>query len=145
MSEKIYLAGPLFTSAEREWNVRLSNLLRAGGLEVWLPQEKEPRELTAKNIFEMDVQGIEWADAIVAIMDGPDPDSGTCWEVGYGYAFNEKGKLIVLVRTDFRGSGEGKLAPYNLMLTESAHTRFDLPFRKVEEVAGYLLDYFSKR
>jgi nucleoside 2-deoxyribosyltransferase len=142
MSEKIYLAGPLFTSAERERNVRLSNLLRAGGLEVWLPQEKEPRELTAKNIFEMDVQGIEWADAIVAIMDGPDPDSGTCWEVGYGYRAM---KLIVLVRTDFRGAGEGKLAPYNLMLTESAHTRFDLPFRSVEDVAGYLTDYFSKR
>jgi len=80
---------------------------------------------------------------VVAIMDGPDPDSGTCWEVGYGYA---KNKLIVLVRTDFRGSGEGNLlVPYNLMLTQSSHTRFELPFASVEKVAEVVLNYFSKR
>lgn len=143
MSEKIYLAGPLFTSAERYWNERLARLLEAGGLEVWLPQEHEPRELTAQLIFEEDVKGVDWADAVVAIMDGPDPDSGTCWEVGYGYA---KGKLIVLVRTDFRGSGEGNLlVPYNLMLTQSSHARFELPFASVEKVAEVVLNYFSKR
>lgn len=142
MSEKIYLAGPLFSSAEREWNVRLARLLETGGLEVWLPQEREPRELNANSIFFEDVKGIDWADAIVAIMDGPDPDSGTSWEVGYGWA---KGKLIVQVRTDFRGTGEGNLAPYNIMLSESAHARFDLSFASVDKVAEVVLDYFSKR
>lgn len=141
MKTKVYLAGPLFTSAEREWNVRLARLLEAD-LEIWLPQEKEPRDLTAKNIFFEDVKGVDWADAVLAIMDGPDPDSGTCWEVGYGWA---RGKLIVLIRTDFRGSGEGNLAPYNLMLTESAHARFELSFSSVEKVAEVVLDYFSKR
>jgi nucleoside 2-deoxyribosyltransferase len=140
--EKIYLAGPLLTSPDRQCIVDLQTRLRDGGLNVWLPQENEPRDLTAKNIFEMDVQGIEWANAVVAIMDGPDPDSGTCWEVGYGYA---KNKLIVLVRTDFRSFGEAGLSRYNLMLIESAHTHFEIPFAPLDKVVEVLLDYFRKR
>ena len=50
---RIYLAGPLFSSAEREWNQRLAALLRGFGHEVFLPQEKEPRELSARVIFTM--------------------------------------------------------------------------------------------
>ncbi len=34
-------------------------------------------------IFETDVGGIDWADGLVTIMDGPAPDSGTAWEGGY--------------------------------------------------------------
>ena len=116
---RIYLAGPLFTTAERQLNSSLASLLRALGYEIWLPQDKEPREKTAKAIFNADVAGIDWADCVVANMDGPDPDSGTCWECGYAYA---KGKPIVQFRTDFR-SATDDFAPYNLMLTESA-TRF---------------------
>ena len=28
---------------------------------------------------------IDWADMVVACMDGPDPDSGTAWECGYAH------------------------------------------------------------
>jgi nucleoside 2-deoxyribosyltransferase len=139
--KRIYLAGPLFTSAEREWNVRLARLLEKGGLEIWLPQEHEPRKLTAQAIFDMDVKGIDWADIVVGIMDGPDPDSGTSWEIGYAYAKNMR---IVLVRTDFRGVGEAGLSPYNLMLSQSANTMLNLPFSSVDKVAGVMLDLFSK-
>jgi nucleoside 2-deoxyribosyltransferase len=133
----IYLAGPLFTSAERQWNLHLARLLSYERIhEVWLPQEHEPRELTAKNIFEMDIQGIEWADVVVAIMDGPDPDSGTAWECGYAYA---RKMPIYLVRTDFRGSGEGNLSPYNLMLSASCTARVELPFAYVDKVAEEIL------
>ena len=47
----------------------------------------------------MDVAAIDWADMVVACMDGPDPDSGTAWECGYAFA---KGKPIVCDPTDFR-------------------------------------------
>lgn len=115
---KIYFAAPLFTLAEREWNKSVaSQLTFQFGYDVFLPQDHEPREFTARAIFEMDRDGIDSSDAVVAIMDGPDPDSGTCWEVGYAYA---KSMPIVAVRTDFRGSGEGNMCPYNLMLSESA-------------------------
>ena len=28
-------------------------------------------------------------DTVVACLDGADPDSGTCWELGYGYAMKK--------------------------------------------------------
>jgi nucleoside 2-deoxyribosyltransferase len=129
---KIYLAGPLFTTAEREFNDRLARDLRRRGHEVWLPQESEQRTMTAKEIFMTDVHGIDWAEAVVANMDGPDPDSGTCWECGYAYGK----KAIVVYRTDFRAAADHKEAPYNLMLTESADRRIDLAFGDSDTVAA---------
>jgi nucleoside 2-deoxyribosyltransferase len=139
---KIYLAGPLFSAAERDFNARLTAILRSKGHEVWLPQESEQETMTPKEIFEKDVEGIDWAEAVVANMDGADPDSGTCWECGYAY----KKKYVVVFRTDFRISceirGDGQampaaaMAPYNLMLTESADVRLDLFRESVEQVAA---------
>jgi nucleoside 2-deoxyribosyltransferase len=122
----LYLAGPLFTLAEQQFNADLARFLEGEGFKVWLPQEHEPRSQTAKAIFDMDVEAIDSADMVVACMDGPDPDSGTAWECGYAFA---KGKPIVCYRTDFRISGDTKDAPYNLMLSESATTRFEVPFK----------------
>jgi nucleoside 2-deoxyribosyltransferase len=123
---KIYLAGPLFTLAEQRFNADLARFLKSRGFAVWLPQDHEPRRNTARAIFQMDVAALDWADLVVACMDGPDPDSGTAWECGYAFA---RGKPIVCYRTDFRISGDTKGAPYNLMLSESATARFELPFR----------------
>jgi nucleoside 2-deoxyribosyltransferase len=127
---KIYLAGPLFSLAEQSFNADLARFLESEGFEVWLPQEHEPRDKTARAIFEMDVAAIDWADIVVACMDGPDPDSGTAWECGYAYA---KGKPVVCYRTDFRISGDTEGAPYNLMLSESAAARLEIPFRTKPE------------
>ena len=115
---KLYFAGPLFSAAERSWNAELAAALRGGGHEVFLPQEQEPGK-DAAGIFETDVAGIDWADALVAIMDGPDPDSGTAWECGYAYGK----KPIVLVRTDFRAQTDDG-APYNAMLAGAATIRW---------------------
>ena len=138
---KIYLAGPLFTTGERDFNSQLSKRLEERGHEVWLPQDSAQESMTPKQIFEEDVRGIDWADVVVANMDGPDPDSGTCWECGYAY----RKKLIVLFRTDFRVSHEVSVdlevvmdrdkVPYNLMLTESADAHLELPFKAVDDVA----------
>src|SRR6187397_579110 len=108
---KLYFAGPLFTTPERTWNAEVTAALRAAGHEVFLPQEQEPGG-DAAGIFASDVGGIGWADGLVAVMDGPDPDSGTSWEVGY--AFGRK-KWLVLVRTDIR-AGAGPAGDYNAMV-----------------------------
>jgi nucleoside 2-deoxyribosyltransferase len=139
---KIYLAGPLFSTAERDFNAQLKKLLEKTGHEVWLPQDFEQEEMTPKQIFDKDVEGVDWADAVVANMDGADPDSGTCWECGYAY----KRKWIVLFRTDFRVAFEvasdkrampaAATAPYNLMLTESADLRLDLFRAGLDHVAA---------
>ena len=83
--------------------------------------------------------GIDWADGLVAIMDGPDPDSGTCWEVGYTYGLR---KPIVLVRTDFRDMA-GKAGRYNPMMAQSATIRLDLPAASTTEVITAILTALS--
>lgn len=128
---KIYLAAPLFTSAERGWNKQLEQLLIQTGHEVFLPQDKEFTVRTAKAIAETDRAGLDWADVVVAVMDGPDPDSGTSWECGYAYGK----KPVLLLRTDFRSSGDRRLGPYNAMLLGSADLCLELPFATVGEVA----------
>lgn len=136
---KLYFAGPLFTTPERTWNAEVVAALRAAGHEIFLPQEQEPGK-DAAGIFATDVGGIDWADALVAIMDGPDPDSGTCWEVGYAYGSK---KPIVLVRTDFRDLAL-KAGTYNPMMAESATVRLDLPAASTAEVIAAILDALAK-
>jgi nucleoside 2-deoxyribosyltransferase len=136
---RIYLAGPLFTAAERAFNRRLRDLLEKYGHEVWLPQEHEPRSQAARDIFLTDTEGLDSSDVVVANMDGPDPDSGTCWECGYAY----KKKPIVVYRTDFRASGDTDTTAYNLMLTESADIRLDLPLADGEAAAAKINEALS--
>ena len=132
---KLFLAGPLFTAAEIAFNVRLKDLLVKAGFEVWLPQEHKPKEITATSIFLNDVAGIDWCDVVVANMDGPDPDSGTCWECGYAY----KKKRTILYRTDFRKAGDEGMSPFNLMMSQSADHTLMLPWASVEKVADEIV------
>jgi nucleoside 2-deoxyribosyltransferase len=132
---RIYFAGPLFSAAERDWNATLAAALRGAGHEVYLPQEQEPG-LDAAGIFATDVAGIDWADGLIAIVDGPDPDSGTSWEVGYAY----RKKPIVLVRTDLRRNQWSGGSGYNAMLSESATIRVDAVAAPIDRVAREVLD-----
>ena len=61
-------------------------------------QDRQASRLLRTHVcFALDA--INHCDAVVAILDGADVDSGTCIEMGYAKA---KGKLVVGVRTDFR-------------------------------------------
>lgn len=86
---KIYLAGPLFTQAERRWNRELAAALTRlkPDLEIILPQDVETMFRDGRPdfaaIFKRNVESIESSDAIVAILDRSDSDSGTSWECGY--------------------------------------------------------------
>jgi nucleoside 2-deoxyribosyltransferase len=131
---KLYFAGPLFTTPERTWNAEVAAALRAAGHEIFLPQEQEPGK-DGPGIFATDVGGIDWADGLVAIMDGPDPDSGTCWEVGYAFG---KGKPAVLVRTDTRTLA-GNAGDYSPMLAQAATMRIDIPAGSTTEVIVAIL------
>ena len=139
---RIYFAGPLFTSGERLFNAEVGARLRAAGPEVFLPQEQELNAYNPARIFRNDVDHLDWSNVVVGIMDGSDPDSGTAWEIGYAYA---KGTPTILLRTDFRewGSRTGD-APYNLMLTESATERIELPTPTVDVAAQALIDALAR-
>ena len=113
---KIYLAGPLFTRAEYQFNEQLAYDLIKIGFEVFLPQEQCKGVLDSREIFNICKNGIEASDMVIAVLDGADADSGTCWEVGFAYAIGV-GRIIAL-RTDFRQSGD--TGGFNAMLYHSA-------------------------
>jgi nucleoside 2-deoxyribosyltransferase len=115
----IYLAGPLFTHAELEYNCKLKDMLLKLGFSVFLPQEDaedaeiEREKQNQEYIFKKCVRGVDSSDIIVAVLDGIDVDSGTAWEIGYAYA---KEKPVIGLRTDFRMLSEGIV---NLMVEMS--------------------------
>jgi len=116
----IYLAGPLFSRAELEYNLKLKDLLLNNGFSVFLPQEDaedsalERESQNQEYIFMKCVEGVDTSDLVVAVLDGVDVDSGgTAWEIGYAYA---KGKPVIGLRTDFRELADGIV---NLMVEMS--------------------------
>lgn len=56
---------------------------------------------------------IDDADAVFAILDGVDIDSGTAAEIGYAFA---RGKYVCGLRTDFRLAGDNAGAIVNLQV-----------------------------
>jgi len=103
---KIYLSAPLFTQVERRWNRQLASALEQSikGAAVILPQDFKfegafNRPQNFQHIYEQCIQSLEDADAMVAVLDGADVDSGVAFEVGYAVA---RGIPVIGVRTDYR-------------------------------------------
>ena len=119
----VYLAGPLFTQAERTWNRQLADALAASGFQMLVPQVLS-QELIGKTgeynpgaLFRRAATTVERADVVLAILDGADADSGTAFECGVAWG---KGIPVVGLRTDLRQGGDGT-SDVNLMLSESCH------------------------
>ncbi|MDJ1180664.1 nucleoside 2-deoxyribosyltransferase [Roseofilum sp. BLCC_M91] len=112
----IYLAAPLFTQAEQEFNAKLAQQLQSAGHTVFLPQEEAKNLTKTEDIFKRCLYGLDRAHLVLAILDGSDADSGTCFEVGYAYA---KKLPVIGLRTDFRGTGDDW--GLNLMLLQSCN------------------------
>jgi nucleoside 2-deoxyribosyltransferase len=106
---RIYFAGPLFTPYERSFIDDCAATLRADGFEVFVPHEHElatGTDVTAAWIFAKDRPGIEGANAMLAILDGPAVDDGTACEIGMFHALLQSDptkKGIVGLLTDLRG------------------------------------------
>ena len=142
---RIYLASPVFSQFERRWNREIAEGIRRSvpGARVILPQDfKISKKYNDRRhfgtLFKRCVEGIDRCDVLVAVLDGPDCDSGTSFEVGYAYAL---GKPIIGLRTDFRKSQEKGV---NIMLSRAC-TYFipDPSFREdsdlvVKDIAGRL-------
>ena len=118
---KIYFAGPLFTPYERAFIDECAAALRADGFEVFVPHEHELAtgvEVTAAGIFAKDRPGIERADAMLAILDGPSVDDGTACEIGMFHALMQSDPSkqgIVGLHTDIRGA-RGESTGLNLFV-----------------------------
>ncbi len=133
----IYLAGPLFSTAERNYNLELAGHLRGGALGVFLPQEECEGLSTPGEIYEKCIEGIRGASVVVAVLDGTDADSGTAWEMGYAMA---RGIPVIGLRTDFRQHGDD--GGLNLMLSQSCTGIIEissLTGSTVEDIANRIL------
>jgi nucleoside 2-deoxyribosyltransferase len=92
----IYLAGPLFSEAERRFNLELTHRLEALDFDVFLPQrdgverDRAPYDtMTAEErrhaMFHLDRARILDADVFLFVLDGRVPDEGACVELGIAY------------------------------------------------------------
>src|SRR3954452_1919171 len=134
---KIYFAGPLFTPYERSFIDECAAALRADGFDVFVPHEHElatGTDVTPAWIFAKDRPGIEGADAVLAILDGPMVDDGTACEIGMFHALmqsDDSKQGIVGLLTDLRGL-RGESHGVNLFV------------KGVIEDAGEIVDSFDR-
>lgn len=115
---RLYIAGPLFTEAERAFNLVLADALQSEGHRVYLPQRDTPQPEGSgriTTIFKANLIALMNADAVVAVCDGAQVDDGTAWEIGYAYGRNIQ---VFGLRTDSRIVQQTD-EPINLMILES--------------------------
>lgn len=106
---RLYLAAPLFTPREREFNGFLRDHLRRY-FDVYLPQEdglllanlvKEGIDVSVaeKMVFDADITSMREVDVLLAVLDGATVDEGVAFETGFVHAL---GKTCVALQTDIR-------------------------------------------
>lgn len=106
---RVYLAAPLFSEAERMFNVRMTELLEELA-EVYLPQRDGglmsemvatgvPSPIAARRVFRQDMDAIRQADYVIAILDGRAIDEGVSFELGVAFS---QTKRCVGLQTDSR-------------------------------------------
>lgn len=135
--KKVYLASPFFNDAEIGRMEEVKRILRAKGLEVFAPFEHQNEHLEfgskewRKATFEGDINGIDTADVVVAIVsNGNYSDSGTAWEIGYAVA---KGISVVVVNLSEK--------EVNLMIADSLHAYIS----SYEELEKYDFNKMDKK
>ena len=111
--KRVYFAGPMFCQSEKDFNLKLAQVLEEYGYEVFLPQrdgieaallEGKSEEELVEMIFEKDVSEILKADVVFMVLDGRVPDEGACVELGIAYGC---GKRCYGVMTDTRSVERG--------------------------------------
>lgn len=143
---KIYFAAPLFSNAERRFNLELSKQIEQLGFDVFLPQRdgveknkipysKMTQEERRKALFELDRDQIFNCDIFLFILDGRVPDEGAAVELGMAYThnhLNDHKKMILGLHTDTRAAFTG--SKLNPMLSMA----LDRLFTSDESLIGFL-------
>jgi len=113
---RVYLAGSMFTPYERAFLDDCAARLRAEGFDVFVPHEQTGLvgvDVSAEAVFAVDAGGVESADAVLAVLDGPAVDDGTACEIGLFHGLKQRDperKGVVGLLTDLRGERRGEFA-----------------------------------
>ena len=100
----IYIAGPLFNTHERWYLEHIADVLEKKGFKTFLPHRDagllgQINLERRSKVFYADLDALDRCDLCVALLTGPDQDSGTSAELGYCFA---KGKPCYGITDDFR-------------------------------------------
>lgn len=117
----LYLAGPLFSEAKQAWHRATKARIEAetGWRVIWPFELFDQAEIATwgpdapRRVMETCRDAIDRCDLMVALLDGPQVDDGTAWEIGYAHA---KGIPVIGIRTDFRQAGDVPGACVNAMV-----------------------------
>jgi nucleoside 2-deoxyribosyltransferase len=131
---KAYLAGPLgFDAPGRMYMDKMIDYLskELPNLEVINPFKLTPTKDILDNglkkmsptLYKNDINALIESDLVIAVLNGPQVDDGTAYELGYfkGY-FAALGveKKIIAYRDDFRNAcNDGNGVDFNIMVNES--------------------------
>lgn len=153
---RIFIASPLgFAESTKGFIARLEGILREKGYEPADPWslcgdlEEEMRRAGAIRDFEARAAGMRRVSmaiarrneetlrscgGVLAVLDGPDADSGTASEVGYACALG--GRIIHGYRGDFRQSGENPGVKINLQVEYWIEKSGGRVFSSLDELDG---------
>jgi nucleoside 2-deoxyribosyltransferase len=88
--KKVYIAGPLFTKAERDFLEEIEKLIKELGFETYLPHKDAGVFIRGKSsseeFFKKDLDAMKNCDILVTVLNGNEVDSGTAWEIGFAYS-----------------------------------------------------------
>lgn len=112
---RVYLAGSIFTPYERAFLDDCASRLRAEGFDVFVPHEQGlvGLDATPAAVFAVDAGGVESADAVLAVLDGPSVDDGTACEIGLFHGLKQRDperRGVVGLLTDLRAERRGEFA-----------------------------------
>ena len=107
--KQAYIAGPLFDDHEREYLVKIAEIVESFGFNTFLPHRDAglvTGDFTFEKktkVFDIDMEFLEPAELVVALLTGRDVDSGTAAEIGYAF---KSGKILI-------GIGANTIKPIN--------------------------------
>lgn len=157
--KKIYCAGPLFNTKEKEEMREIATTLEASGFKVFLPHrdgfefsnlwevfnelgisEKDINNILNKAIFILDVFQVLDNDGLVLNINGRVPDEGAMVEAGIAW---NSGRKVVIYKNDTRSLIKGNDNPLVLGLSNFITVN---EIQKIPEVFGelFLEEYKEK-
>lgn len=134
----LYLAAPLFTPIERQFNAHITSLIEQH-VPIFLPQRDGSLladmlaagvalEVAERRVYQQDLQAMRKAFGLVAVLDGAHVDEGVAFELGFMASL---GRVCIGLQTDIRRA----LPTGNNPMLAGALQRV---FSSAEELAGWI-------
>ncbi|HLC73237.1 MAG TPA: nucleoside 2-deoxyribosyltransferase [Candidatus Nanoarchaeia archaeon] len=111
----IYIAGPFFNEAQREFLDKIQSMCKELKLKTYLPYKDGgvKNKNNSNEIFQKNIENLDKSNLVIAYLTMPEMDTGTAFELGYAYSKNIK---IMAILDDIRFFNKEQL---NLMIEKS--------------------------